>query len=86
MGNLLRKESQMANLKKHFFFCLVFVASLLQSTLSFSQTSEVIEGAKKEGRVVWYTTMNLTTAKKLINRFKENYPFIKPEIMRAGGG
>jgi ABC-type glycerol-3-phosphate transport system substrate-binding protein len=33
-----------------------------------------------------FCTMNLTTAKELINRFKEKYPFIKPEIMRAGGG
>ncbi|MBI4524311.1 MAG: extracellular solute-binding protein [Deltaproteobacteria bacterium] len=30
--------------------------------------------------------MNLDSAKEFVNRFQKKYPFIKPELMRAGGG
>ncbi len=47
---------------------------------------ELIEGAKKEGSVVYYTTMTLSQSKKVVDRFEKKYPFIKPELFRTGGG
>ncbi len=47
---------------------------------------ELIEGAKKEGSVVYYTTMTLSQSKKVVDRFEKKYPFIKPELVRTGGG
>jgi iron(III) transport system substrate-binding protein len=46
----------------------------------------LIEGAKKEGQVVWYTTMNVSQSKPVIDTFQKKYPFIEPVLYRAGGG
>jgi len=44
----------------------------------------LIEGAKKEGRVVWYATLNINDSNALLSRFEQKYPFIKTELLRAG--
>jgi iron(III) transport system substrate-binding protein len=46
----------------------------------------LIEGAKREGQVVWYTTMNVSQSKPVIDTFQKKYPFIEPVLYRAGGG
>ena len=43
------------------------------------------EGAKKEGKVVWYTSTNVTESKPLLDDFEKQYPFVKGEIFRASG-
>ncbi len=58
-------------------------------SVSWSQTganSKVIEAAKKEGEVVWYSTMTLDQSKQVVDRFQKIYPFIKPNLFRTGGG
>ena len=57
----------------------------VQSGVS-AHTKKLIEGAKKEGKVVWYTTMTITESKKMLDRFQKKYPFIKDELLRTGGG
>lgn len=44
----------------------------------------LIEGAKKEGRVVWYGALNINDSNSLLSRFEQKYPFIKTELLRAG--
>jgi iron(III) transport system substrate-binding protein len=44
----------------------------------------LIEGAKKEGRVVWYATLNINDSSALLSHFEQKYPFIKTELLRAG--
>ncbi len=46
----------------------------------------LIEGAKKEGEVIFYTTMTLDQSKEVVDRFQKKYPFIKPTLFRTGGG
>ena len=46
----------------------------------------LIEGAKKEGQVVWYTTMNVSQSKPVVDAFQKKYPFVEPVLYRAGGG
>lgn len=46
----------------------------------------LIEGAKKEGQVVWYTTMNVSQSKPVADAFQKKYPFLEPVLYRAGGG
>jgi iron(III) transport system substrate-binding protein len=46
--------------------------------------SAIVEGAKKEGRLVWYTSMAIDTSKPLLDAFQKEYPFIKAELVRAG--
>ena len=44
--------------------------------------SRILEGAKKEGALVWYTALNLNDSEMLIKRFEQLYPFIKTETLR----
>ena len=47
--------------------------------------AKIIEAAKKEGTVSYYTTMTLSQSKKVVDKFQQKYPFIKPELFRGGG-
>ncbi|HEY3154691.1 MAG TPA: hypothetical protein VGK65_23725, partial [Candidatus Binatia bacterium] len=49
------------------------------------EKAKLIEGAKKEGKLVWYTSTNVTESKPLLDDFEKQYPFIKGEIFRASG-
>jgi iron(III) transport system substrate-binding protein len=41
------------------------------------------EGAKKEGEIVFYTSMSLTDYPKILPHFEKSYPFIKTNTYRA---
>jgi iron(III) transport system substrate-binding protein len=43
------------------------------------------EGAKKEGKLVWYTVMAVTEAKPLMDAFALRYPYVQVELFRASG-
>ena len=60
-----------------FFCCEVFAQAA-------AGQASLIEGAKKEGRVVWYATLNINDSNALLQRFEQRYPFIKTELLRAG--
>jgi iron(III) transport system substrate-binding protein len=46
---------------------------------------ELLEAAKKEGTLLWYTGINLADARSLTDLFQRKYPFIKVQIHRASG-
>lgn len=64
-----------------FFLCL-----LPSPSLSQGPDPKLIEGAKKEGEVVWWTTMSLNHSKPMVDRFEKKYPFIKVALYRTGNG
>ena len=43
-----------------------------------------VEAAKKEGKVVWYTSLALPSAEKVAKLFEAAYPGIKVEVQRTG--
>ena len=45
---------------------------------------QLIEGAKKEGEIVLYASMNVEEANAMIARFQAKYPFVKVKFNRAG--
>ncbi len=45
---------------------------------------ELVEGAKREGEVVLYASMNLGEANTMIAKFEERYPFLKVRLNRTG--
>src|SRR5262252_4365104 len=58
---------------------------LFSIPLAWDQTDHakrLIEGAKKEGKVVWYTALSIQDAELLTKRFEKTYPFIKTEMLR----
>jgi len=54
------------------------------SSLSGSQRKSFLEeGAKKEGEIVFYTSLSLTDYPKIMPHFERAYPFIKTNTYRA---
>jgi ABC-type glycerol-3-phosphate transport system substrate-binding protein len=49
------------------------------------EKAKLVEGAKKEGKLIWYTSTNVTESKPLVDDFEKLYPGIKGEIFRASG-
>ena len=43
----------------------------------WSRAQSIIDGAKKEGRVVFYASMEAQSAQRLVAQFEKKYPFIK---------
>src|SRR5215813_9736414 len=48
-------------------------------------TPALIEAAKKEGKVVWYTSVDLPLAEKIARSFEAKYPGIVVRVERTGG-
>lgn len=60
---------------------LIFVIGLV----SFPQWGETqdIEAAKREGKVVWYTSMGVDDSQLFAKAFSKNYPDIRVHVVRA---
>jgi iron(III) transport system substrate-binding protein len=66
------------------FFVLPLTA---YSSVIFAQsdhTARLIEGAKKEKSLLWYTALNIQDANMLTKKFEEKHPFIKTQTLRLG--
>jgi iron(III) transport system substrate-binding protein len=48
-------------------------------------TPELIEAAKKEGKVVWYTAVDLPVAERMAKAFEAKYPGVAVRVERSGG-
>ena len=76
-----------AKLFRRILICL-FIAVGANSSASAQETDRatLIERAKKEGEVVWYTSAGLQDSKPMADAFQKDYPFIQVSILRAGSG
>jgi iron(III) transport system substrate-binding protein len=50
----------------------------------YQPAPDLIEAAKKEGKVVWYTSTDVAVSEKLAALFEAKYPGIKVQVERAG--
>ena len=57
---------------------------LFQGSIAATR-EDLIEAAKKERQVVFYTTTNLEEAAAMSSRFRAKYPFLDVNINRAEG-
>lgn len=64
-----------------FFLALV----LGWSAEAQSQPKEVVEGAKKEGQLVFYSGIPIPDAQSILSALERKYPFIKTTFYRATG-
>jgi hypothetical protein len=64
---------------------LAAIFLLVTVQFSWSQSdAKLVEAAKKEGKLVWYTSTNVNESKPLLDDFEKLYG-IKGEIFRASG-
>jgi len=61
--------------------CAAFIGGTAMSARA--DEASVIEGAKREGKLVIYTGVERAAAQVLVNAFKSKYPFIAAETVRA---
>ena len=59
-------------------------ASASAAVAAYDATPELIEAAKKEGKVVWYTSTDVAVSEKIASLFEAKYPGIKVQVERAG--
>ncbi|HWH79285.1 MAG TPA: extracellular solute-binding protein [Candidatus Binatus sp.] len=64
------------------FSLLVAVFAAPQFSVAASK-EQWIEGAKKEGEIILYASMNLEEANTMISRFEQKYPFVKVKLNRT---
>ena len=61
----------------------IAVAALLVAGVAHAQDPR-LDAARKEGKVVWYTSLVLPSAEKIAKLFEAAYPGIKVEVHRTG--
>ncbi len=72
------------------WFAILMLLLLLPGALSTSaraqdsHTARLIDGAKKEGSLIWYTSTNVEDITRIFAAFSKRYPFIKSEYSNAG--
>lgn len=52
--------------------------------ISAATPDNLIEGAKKDGKMIFYTSVETEFARVLTSGFEAKYPFIKTDIFRTG--
>ena len=62
---------------------VVLAAGLATSPWAWAQDARVL-AAQKEGKVVWYTSLALTSSEKVAKLFEAAYPGVKVEVQRTG--
>ena len=55
----------------------------LEKLPAAERDKKLVEGAKKEGEMLWYTNSGIENATRYIQAFKKNYPFINAQVWRA---
>jgi iron(III) transport system substrate-binding protein len=70
---------------RFFFLAVAALCAFPPSMVYANNHDALIEGAKKEGKLVVYTSMTVDQAQKLNDAFKAKYPFIQPSMFRAVG-
>ena len=63
---------------------VLLVSALIVSAAPAAAADPRLETARKEGKVVWYTSLALTSSEKVAKLFETAYPGVKVEVHRTG--
>ena len=66
-------------------FLAVWELPTLQALAQVVPHAQLVEEAKKEGQLDWYTTMSVVDHTRYLELFNRKYPFIKVNVRRVGG-
>jgi iron(III) transport system substrate-binding protein len=70
---------------RHIVVSLLLLISLGSADDLAAQSRELIEGARKEGQLVFYSGMPIPDAQEILSTLEKKYPFIKTTFYRATG-
>jgi len=63
---------------------VLLVSALIVSAVPAAAADPRLEAARTEGKVVWYTSLALTSSEKVAKLFETAYPGVKVEVHRTG--
>ena len=63
---------------------VAMVMIVSSAAVAAAQDAALVEAAKKEGKVVWYTSLILPSAEKVAKLFEAAYPGIRVDVNRTG--
>lgn len=63
---------------------LAFAAAAVAQPAPTTITPELIDAAKKEGKIVWYTAVDVKVAEQLAKAFEAKFPGVKVQVERSG--
>jgi len=63
---------------------LLFSLNTASAFAAVDARSSLLDGAKKEAKLMIYSSVSATDTATLSQRFQQKYPFIKPEYLRLG--
>lgn len=72
-------------MRKTILFVFIFLLLGFWSERSQAASQELIEKAKKEGELYFYTNLNIGESRPLLDAFQKKYPFIEAKLTRVGG-
>ena len=70
-------------MKKSVYFVTLIVALFSTSVLA-AQDAALIQAARKEGKVVWYTSLAIPSSTAIAHYFQNKYKGIEVEVHRSG--
>ena len=68
----------------HKLFAALVVAGIALPAAAQETTPAMVAAAEKEGKVVWYASVDVKVAEALAKAFKEKYPKIEVDVERSG--
>ena len=74
----------MGSLRTGSFAAAVFALAFAAPTLAQETTPAMVAAAEKEGKVTWYTAVDVKVAEAIAKSFKAAYPKIQVEVERSG--
>lgn len=63
---------------------ITLIVALFSASIVTAQDAALIQAAKKEGKVVWYTSLALPSSTAIAHFFEKKYPGITVEVHRTG--
>jgi ABC-type Fe3+ transport system substrate-binding protein len=67
-----------------FIWCVAATECSFGTALVFAADQKIIDAAKKEGELAWWSTIAQDQSQKLVDEFMKRYPFIKASYWRSG--
>jgi ABC-type Fe3+ transport system substrate-binding protein len=67
-----------------FIWCVAATGCSFGTASVFAADQKIIDAAKKEGELAWWSTIAQDQSQKLVDEFMKRYPFIKASYWRSG--